>query len=98
MIREFRGTDLERLREITVEVFGPAAIDQYLETKFGLIAGRDWKWRKARHIDDDVRANGYAADCVERWSSESIRDSIDPYCGAHLLPCRHARRQRGDWR
>lgn len=57
MIRPYREEDRETLKAITVEVFGPSAIDFYVEEKFGVVAGRDWKWRKVRHIDDDVKAN-----------------------------------------
>jgi ribosomal protein S18 acetylase RimI-like enzyme len=57
MIRLFRESDRQRLKTITAEVFGPAAVDYYLEQRFGPIQGRDWAWRKARHIDDDIRAN-----------------------------------------
>jgi len=57
MIRLFRESDRERLKTITADVFGPAAVDYYLERRFGPIQGRDWTWRKARHIDDDIRAN-----------------------------------------
>lgn len=54
-IRTFQPTDLPRLREITVESFQGVSIDQNAERELGLIHGHDWKWRKARHVDDDVR-------------------------------------------
>jgi ribosomal protein S18 acetylase RimI-like enzyme len=57
MIRLFRESDRAQLKTITAEVFGPAAVDYYLERRFGPIHGRDWAWRKARHIDDDIRSN-----------------------------------------
>ena len=57
MIRLFRESDRAQLKTITAEVFGPAAVDYYLERRFGPIQGRDWTWRKARHIDDDIRSN-----------------------------------------
>jgi hypothetical protein len=25
-----------------------------MENAFGIINGHDWKWRKARHLDEDV--------------------------------------------
>ncbi|MBI3879116.1 MAG: GNAT family N-acetyltransferase [Verrucomicrobia bacterium] len=56
-IRCFRPADLETLRRITVEGFDGIAIDQHVEEKFGVQAGRDWRWRKARHVDEDVAAN-----------------------------------------
>jgi ribosomal protein S18 acetylase RimI-like enzyme len=57
MIRLFRESDRARLKTITAEVFGTAAVDYYLERRFGPIQGRDWAWRKVRHIDDDIRSN-----------------------------------------
>jgi len=57
MIRPFEEPDRETLKAITAEVFGPSAIDFYIEEKFGIVAGRDWKWRKDRHVDDDIASN-----------------------------------------
>jgi ribosomal protein S18 acetylase RimI-like enzyme len=57
MIRLFRESDRTQLKTITAEVFGPAAVDYYLERRFGPIQGRDWAWRKVRHLDDDIRNN-----------------------------------------
>lgn len=57
MIRLFRESDRAQLKTITADVFGPAAVDYYLERRFGPIQGRDWAWRKVRHIEDDIRTN-----------------------------------------
>lgn len=56
-IRGFEPSDLEELKRITVESFAGIALDQMIETRFGTLNGRDWRWRKARHIDDDVAIN-----------------------------------------
>jgi ribosomal protein S18 acetylase RimI-like enzyme len=53
-IRAFRPSDLPRLREMTAEAFDGVSIDQGIEQAFGAINGRDWQWRKMRHVDDDV--------------------------------------------
>ena len=53
-IRRFLPPDLPLLRRITVEAFDGVSIDQNIEKQFGLIAGRDWRSRKSRHIDLDV--------------------------------------------
>jgi ribosomal protein S18 acetylase RimI-like enzyme len=53
-IRGFQPDDLPRLKEMTVEAFDGVSIDQGIEAAFGPVNGRDWKWRKARHLDDDV--------------------------------------------
>ncbi|MBI5397203.1 MAG: GNAT family N-acetyltransferase [Verrucomicrobia bacterium] len=56
-IRPFRPDDLAELKRITIEGFDGTAIDQNVEKRFGVVGGRDWRWRKARHIDDDCAAN-----------------------------------------
>ncbi len=57
LIRPFHTGDLEALRRITVEAFDGTAMDQNVEGQFGLLAGHDWRWRKARQVDEDVAAN-----------------------------------------
>jgi ribosomal protein S18 acetylase RimI-like enzyme len=57
LIRSYRPSDLEALRSLTQEAFQGVSIDHNIETLFGTIAGHDWRWRKARHIDEDVAAN-----------------------------------------
>lgn len=54
-IRAYQPSDLETLKAITVEAFDGVSIDQGIDREFGPIAGHDWKWRKARHIDEDAR-------------------------------------------
>ena len=54
MIRLYEPRDLERLKEITAICFVGVSIDRNIEEKFGLLGGRDWRWRKLRHIDADV--------------------------------------------
>jgi ribosomal protein S18 acetylase RimI-like enzyme len=53
--REYRPEDLPTLKQIMVEAFDGVSIDQGIERVFGVINDRDWRWRKARHLDDDVR-------------------------------------------
>ena len=61
MIRPYRPEDLAVLKHITAVCFPGVSIDHNIEQRFGLIGGRDWQFRKLRHIDDDVageRASG----------------------------------------
>jgi ribosomal protein S18 acetylase RimI-like enzyme len=60
-IRPYQPADLPHLKRITVEGFQGVSIDHGIEQVFGPIGGRDWRWRKARHIDDDVARD--AAGC-----------------------------------
>ncbi len=57
MIRPYQSSDLEVLKRITIAGFEGIAIDQNVETALGVLNGHDWRWRKARHVDDDVSAN-----------------------------------------
>ena len=54
LIRPFRADDLLTLKRITVEAFSGVSIDEGMERLYGAIHGHDWRWRKARHLDDDV--------------------------------------------
>ena len=54
-IRPFQPSDLATLKDLTVEAFDGVSIDQGIERVHGVIAGHDWRWRKARHLDDDLR-------------------------------------------
>ncbi len=57
LIRPYQPQDLPELRRITVASFGSVAVDEMLERRFGIWNGRDWKARKADHMDDDCAAN-----------------------------------------
>jgi len=56
-IRLFRSSDLDELKRITIEGFQGIAIDQRVENAIGVLNGHDWRWRKARHVDEDIVAN-----------------------------------------
>lgn len=56
-IRLYEPSDLERLTAITVEGFDGTAIDQLVENHLGLVHGHDWRFRKARQIEEDCRVN-----------------------------------------
>ena len=56
-IRPYQPSDLEELRRMTIEEFDGIAIDQNVEKQFGILSGRDWRWRKARQVDEDCAAN-----------------------------------------
>ena len=53
-IREYRSDDLPAIKAITVASFEGASIDRKIQEYFGMVHGRDWKWRKARHLDQDA--------------------------------------------
>ena len=57
VIRPFRPEDLEAIKAMTIEGFKGVSVEHGIDEKFGKIAGQDWRWRKARHVDDDVVAH-----------------------------------------
>jgi ribosomal protein S18 acetylase RimI-like enzyme len=76
-IRPFHPSDLDHLKRLTMEGFSGVSIDHGIEDQFGIINGHDWRWRKARHIDDDVardpagvfvaEENGQIAGYITTW-------------------------------
>ncbi len=52
--RPYRAADLPVLKAIMVEAFDGVSIDQGIEREYGEINGHDWRWRKARHLDEDA--------------------------------------------
>ncbi len=68
MIRLYRTSDLEQLKHITATCFDDVSIDRNIEQRFGLLGGRDWRWRKLRHIDADVK--GERAQGVFVWEED----------------------------
>lgn len=57
-IRTYQSADLGAIKVITLVGFAGVSLDHALEEKLGgELAGHDWRWRKARHIDDDVAAH-----------------------------------------
>jgi len=54
MIRPFRRADLEAIRHLTVVCFEGVSIDRNMEERLGVIGDRDWRWRKARAVEEDA--------------------------------------------
>lgn len=54
LIRSFRIDDLPRVKKFTVEAFEGVSIDRKIQELFGVMNDRDWKWRKGKHLDEDV--------------------------------------------
>lgn len=65
-IRHYRSEDLPVLRQITIDSFGSVALDQMIEDRLGVWNDRDWKARKADHIDDDCTRNPGGCFVAER--------------------------------
>ena len=57
MIRAYQESERETIKAITAVCFDGVSIDQNIERRYGIIAGKGWQWRKASHIDADVAAH-----------------------------------------
>lgn len=55
--RLYRDADLPAIKSLTVNSFSGVTIEENVETALGVLNGHDWRWRKARHLDEDVAAN-----------------------------------------
>jgi ribosomal protein S18 acetylase RimI-like enzyme len=53
-IRPFQPTDHLAVRQLTIAAFEGVSIDHNIDMRLGLLAGRDWRYRKSRDIDRDI--------------------------------------------
>jgi ribosomal protein S18 acetylase RimI-like enzyme len=88
IIRDYRATDLEIIKRLTVESFAGVTLEQNIEQVLGILNGRDWRWRKARHIDDDVAGNPAGVFVAEAQGSAVgyITTLIDRETGKGRIP------------
>src|SRR2546426_343242 len=56
-VRAYRPDDLNVLKQLTVESFDGVTLEQNVEEALGILHGHDWRWRKARHVDEDAAEN-----------------------------------------
>ncbi len=87
-IRPFRPGDLDELRRMTIEGFEGIAIDQNVERALGILGNHDWRWRKARHVDEDVEANPAGVFVAEEEGRVIgyISTRIDPEASKGRIP------------
>ena len=87
-IRSFRLDDLEAIKAITIVGFEGVSVEHGIELKFGEIAGHDWRWRKARHVDDDVKehADGIFVAEVDGKILGYISTRVDLEAGKGRIP------------
>lgn len=87
-IRAYLPSDLEALRSLTEEAFQDVSIDHSIEQQFGIIAGHDWRWRKARHIDADAAANPEGVFVAEEDGKVLgyLTTRVDREAGIGLIP------------
>lgn len=88
-IRPYQSDDLEAIKVITLSGFAGVSLDHALEDKLGgELAGHDWRWRKARHIDDDVavHAEGIFVAETEGEVVGYISTALDREAGKGRIP------------
>ena len=88
VIRSFCPDDLEAIKTITIEGFEGVSVEHGIELQFGEIAGHDWRWRKARHVDEDVKeqAAGIFVAEVDGEILGYISTRLDPEAGKGRIP------------
>ena len=88
LIRLYQTADLPELRRITIEGFEGIAIDQNVENQLGILASHDWRWRKARHVDDDCETNPAGVFVAEEFGSivGYISTRLDHESGKGRIP------------
>ncbi len=57
VIRRYRESDRAALKEITALAFDGVSVDQNIERKYGIVAGKNWQFRKGQHIEWDIAAH-----------------------------------------
>ncbi len=87
-IRRYRPSDLETLKSITAICFDGVSIDQNIERLYGLVHGKDWRWRKKRHIDDDaeINADGILVAEVDGRIAGYVTTRVDKAAGIGGIP------------
>ena len=86
--RLYRSDDLSTIKDLTVNSFGGVTIEENVEQALGVLNGHDWRWRKARHIDEDVAANPggiFVAECQGRLVGY-ITTRVDREAGKGRIP------------
>ena len=53
-IRPYQEADRAAVVDLTVAAFEGVSIDHNLDQRLGAVAGRDWRWRKARDVERDL--------------------------------------------
>jgi GNAT superfamily N-acetyltransferase len=85
IIRPFRENDRSVVCELTVAAFEGVSIDHNIDLRLGPIAGRDWRWRKARDIDRDIDLYGAELAIAEDDVSGRILGYVTMQCDSESL-------------
>jgi ribosomal protein S18 acetylase RimI-like enzyme len=81
-IRPFQEADRPAVRQLTVASFEGVSIDHNIELRLGLVAGRDWRFRKSRDIDRDIDLLGASVAVAQDDGSGTIIGYVTMQCDA----------------
>ncbi len=81
-IRPFREPDRPVVRELTIAAFEGVSIDHNIDLRLGPIAGRDWRWRKARDVDRDIDLLGAELAVAHDDQSGAVVGYVTMQCDA----------------
>ena len=68
------------MRELTVAAFEGVSIDHNIDQRLGPIAGRDWRWRKARDVDRDIDLLGAELAVAEDDQTGAVVGYVTMHC------------------
>jgi len=84
---------VEAIVEITLLAFDGVSIDQNIERKFGLVGGRDWKFRKGEAVRREVESNmegvlvaeveGKVVGYITTWANQETKIGHIPNLAVH---------------
>jgi ribosomal protein S18 acetylase RimI-like enzyme len=87
-IRPFRPEEVDAIKHLTVASFGGVTLEENVENALGILDGHDWRWRKSRHIDEDVATHpdGIFVAVRENQVAGYITTRIDREAGKGRIP------------
>jgi ribosomal protein S18 acetylase RimI-like enzyme len=79
-IRPYQEADRSVVRQLTIAGFEGVSIDHGIEVRLGLLAGRDWQWRKSRDVDRDIDGAGNEVAVAEDSCSGVVVGYVTMHC------------------
>jgi ribosomal protein S18 acetylase RimI-like enzyme len=85
ILRPYREQDREIVRELTVLAFEGVSIDHSIDQVLGPVAGRDWKWRKARDIEHDIDDENSTLAVAVDERTDAVVGYVTMHCNRQTL-------------
>jgi ribosomal protein S18 acetylase RimI-like enzyme len=80
IIRPYREADRPVLCALTVAAFEGVSIDHNIDQRLGSLAGRDWRWRKARDLERDIDLLGASLAVAEDDCTAEVLGYVTMHC------------------